>query len=137
MSGHQAFLSFVNHLQATLTGEINVYTEKGDHRQPPYLWIYEGATIVHNRWLSETFAHSWLIIPKTNVEPLTVSAGKKLDLVLSAGRDVGSLEKFDYAQTPTKSDGLYIPRVEDITADRSDDPQMSKRLINWILATSG
>lgn len=132
MSGQNAFLSFANWLKTELTGSgITVDIEKRTTKTPPYLLLEDGPEQVTRRWLSSRMCQGKLVVAANTTEPLQVTAGNLLEKVLRATRDAGSVEKFDYTQTPKKSVGVFNLRVFEVTGDISQDPLVCVRVITW------
>lgn len=138
MSGDQDFFSFVNLMTSALTGSgLNIVVGKDPSPADPFLRFSIGPSEVINNWVNQTFCQAWLVVSKQATEPLERTLARYTELVKAASRDVGLAAKTDYSGASPASVGGYQVKITEITPDMSSDPLRAKRVITWILTSSG
>ena len=87
-------------------------------------------------WVSSQLCQGWLMVEKVASEPLEVTASRWLKKVGNLTMDAGSLVKYDYTTTPKSDIGTFIPKLTSVSPERSEEPNVSKRLISWTLKSN-
>jgi hypothetical protein len=136
MTGSDAFLSFAHFVKSrlkTIDSPIMVIIERHTNEPPPYLVLQEGPETISSRWLSQVLAQGKLIVGKLDLEPMKVTAAKRLKEVLHITRDPGFIGKYDYSANPSKLVGSIIVENFELTEDFSHNDLRSYRIVTWVL----